>query len=251
MSSAMLGDEDATTRLAILNQPLRTSGNKGIEFRNFAFANGTCLNLEVNWGVGVGGGLWPAATLLLNQMARRLDFFQSRVKGRRVLELGAGTGLLGLGASCLLRPAELVLSDLENHTALLKRNADANKIMYGEGGGAFASEGTVVRVEAYDWNKAEAAGRLAGPFDVILGGDLAYNPGLYRPLVAAITANSDEHTITWLGVTRSDTGLAFFAELEIQGFEYYRIPDWETEGKSEGGHVGNFGIFTIFKKRPR
>lgn len=172
--------DDAATRLALLNQPLTpATARKAAEFRQFAFGDQvpSTLTLEIDWGVGVGGGLWPAATLLLNQFSHRRSFFKSRVDGQRVLELGAGTGLLGLGACCLFEPAELVLSDLESHVALLKRNAEGNHALTKKQHISSASE-TVIRVEAYDWGEAGAAARLGGPFDVILGGDLAYNPEL-------------------------------------------------------------------------
>ena len=123
--------------------------------------------------------------------------------GKRVLELGAGTGLIGLAAAHVCVPAELVLTDVESHLALLAANARAN-----------APAGCRCLVEPYDWFSVEEiqTGRRPLPgstgkcFDVILGGDLAYNPLLYKPLVAAIDAASDQHTIIFLGVSnRADT----------------------------------------------
>jgi hypothetical protein len=85
---------------------------------------------------------------------------------------------------------------------------------------------------------------------VILGGDLAYNPGLYGPLVNALETCSDAHTVTYLGVTRSDTTQGFFKLLRERGFEFYRLLDWETEGKGNTGDVQPYGLFVIFKERP-
>jgi hypothetical protein len=137
-------------------------------------------------------------------------------------------------------PAELVLTDVESHLDLLRINAEANAV-----------PGCDVMVEAYEWGKEAPVPGGGGAFDVILGGDLAYNPGLYGPLVGALDACSDAHTLTYLCVTRSDTNRGFFELLYKRGFEYFRIPDWETEGKSEVGDVCSYGLFVIFKERPR
>jgi predicted nicotinamide N-methyase len=119
----------------------------------------------------------------------------------------------------------------------LNHNANANPV-----------EGCTIRVEAYDWGTENAAGAA---FDVILGGDLAYNPGLYAPLINVLLKNSDEHTLIFLGVTRSDTERGFYLLLRQAGFEYYRIPDRELEGKCDAGAVTNFGIFIIFRARDK
>ena len=151
---------------------------------------------------------------------------------------GAGVGMVGLAAAQVGAPAEIVLTDVESHIDLLRTNAEANAV-----------PGCCIKVEAYQWGLGVPGG--GGAFDVILGGDLAYNPGLYAPLAASLDACSDAHTVTYLGVTRSDTRQDFFQELHKRGFECCRIPDWETEGKSDLGDVSVYGLFVIFKERPR
>ena len=93
---------------------------------------------------------------------------------------------MGTEAPTLLRcssrsptPASLLqvwLTDLDSHVEIMRTNAARNA-----GACAAACD---VRVEAYDW--AESAAHLDPPFDCILGTDLAYNPALYRPVVAAL-----------------------------------------------------------------
>jgi len=168
---------------------------------------------------------------------------------------GAGTGLIGLAAAHVCAPAELVLTDVESHVDLLKLNAANNPV-----------PGCNIKVEAYHWGQespipgssssnssnsnSSNSSNSGSAFDVILGGDLAYNPGLYGPLVNALETCSDAHTVTYLGVTRSDTTQGFFKLLHERGFEFYRLPDWETEGKGNTGDVQSYGLFVIFKERP-
>ena len=169
---------------------------------------------------------------------------------------GAGTGLIGLAAAHVCAPTELVLTDVESHVDLLKLNAANNPV-----------PGCNIKVEAYHWgqespipgssssnssnsNSNSNSSNSGSAFDVILGGDLAYNPGLYGPLVNALETCSDAHTVTYLGVTRSDTTQGFFKLLRERGFEFYRLLDWETEGKGNTGDVQPYGLFVIFKERP-
>lgn len=53
------------------------------------------LKLEVNWGVGIGGGLWSTGILLTEHLAKHAALYDRVLKGKRVLELGSGTGLVG------------------------------------------------------------------------------------------------------------------------------------------------------------
>lgn len=130
------------------------------------------------------------------------------------------------------------LTDLDSHVEIMRTNAARNSTA--------CAAACDVRVEAYDW--AASAAHLQPPFDCILGTDLAYNPVLYRPVVAALKANSHAGTVTLLGVTRSDTGREFFELLEAEGFEYYKVPDTEVAGKFDGS-AANFGLFVIFLRR--
>lgn len=221
------------------------------------------LRLEVDWGVGIGGGLWSAGLLLCRQLAARSDFFRALCDGRRVLELGSGTGLCGLALATICQPVEVVVTDLQTHVELMERNiarwqqqladqadpadsTDPAERKHQAEGQCRSHPPSVIAAE-FDWDKDAA--HLRPPFDVVLGTDLAYREELFLPVVRALLAASDAHTVTLLGVTRSDTGPAFFDLLRQHGFEYYRVPDWEMKGKSESGAVANFGLFFIFKQR--
>ena len=64
------------------------------------------------------------ADLCLHQNMRKGDFSRAKVKGKRVLELGAGMGLGGIAFSML--GAEVILTDTSDVLPLLRRNCEAN-----------------------------------------------------------------------------------------------------------------------------
>jgi predicted nicotinamide N-methyase len=75
---------------------------------------------------GVGGSVWEAATSLLKCVESQTQLFPAdHFKGKRVLELGSGTGLGGLAVSLL--GAEITLTDRSDVVDLLQLNADLNK----------------------------------------------------------------------------------------------------------------------------
>ena len=80
-------------RLAALNLPLdrlRSPEDRRVECVEFevdGWPKPIRLNLTLDWGVGVGGGLWAAGMLLINQLASRPAPFQEQMKGCRILEL--------------------------------------------------------------------------------------------------------------------------------------------------------------------
>lgn len=53
------------------------------------------LEFECDWGVGIGGGLWSTGILLTQHLCKHAALYDSVFRGKRVLELGSGTGLVG------------------------------------------------------------------------------------------------------------------------------------------------------------
>ena len=117
-------------------------------------------------GCGPGGALWDAAVVL----AHHLHSLQLR--GARVLELGAGTGLPGLAAARL--GAQVTLTDRPRALPLLRRNAEHNGLSV-----------SVVELEwgctPPEWSQAETP-----PFNLVLGADIVCHEESMAPLIATL-----------------------------------------------------------------
>lgn len=92
--------------------------------------------------------VWPASAELALHLA-------DAVRGRSVIELGAGAGLSGL-ACAVLGASRVVLTDLPENLALLERNAARNELD--------------VAVAALDW----MAPHTLGKFDVVIAADCVF-----------------------------------------------------------------------------
>jgi predicted nicotinamide N-methyase len=108
--------------------------------------------------------LWPAAIALAHDLGAR------SLRGLRVLELGAGTGLPGIVAAAL---GALVVQTDRNAAALVVcgRNAERN--------------GVVLEQRAADWT----AWRDADMYDYIIGADILYAESVHPQLRQIFDAN--------------------------------------------------------------
>ena len=140
-------------------------------------ARQTCLCLE---GASTdhdltGQVVWPVSVALARFVAARLD----SLKGRRVVEVGAGTALAGLAAAradcasvCLTDGSDVIMQLLEralassNVTATLKAPTSAQKLLWGD--------------------RASFDG--LGGCDVVLGADVVCWPRLVEPLLQTVRA---------------------------------------------------------------
>jgi predicted nicotinamide N-methyase len=107
-----------------------------------------------------GVALWPAAVALAHELGTRAVAFP----GRRVLELGAGTGLPGIVAASF--GARVVQTDRDELAlALCRRNAEWNGV-------------AAIAYRRADWTAGDDGGR----YDWILGADILYGEALHPPL---------------------------------------------------------------------
>jgi predicted nicotinamide N-methyase len=121
-----------------------------------------------------GGFIWAASHVL----ARWLQLAEAPpLDGARVLELGAGCGLVGLAVAASGRAASVALTDLHAATlANLRRNARLNEAAAGWRPPA---------VGALDWG-APATWPPAGSVDLALGADLIYDDGMAAGLAPVL-----------------------------------------------------------------
>lgn len=140
---------------------------------------------------GLSFQLWPAASTLVSLIDQNnssgspiLPFlsrpiFQPNSKPIRILELGSGTGLVGIAAASLIR-AHVTLTDLPHVLPNLQFNADANAA-------ATASNGGTVDVHCLRWGDVDDMASMGHCFDLLLASDVVYHDHLFDPLLQTLS----------------------------------------------------------------
>ncbi|KAJ8604537.1 hypothetical protein CTAYLR_000971 [Chrysophaeum taylorii] len=132
---------------------------------------GGVLVAEAPGTLGIGGKLWDAAVALLAALETT-----DSVRDKTVLELGAGTGAVGL-ACVRLGAARVLLTDHRDVVPLLALNARLNNL----------GPPTVEAIEL-DWTRENLPSTTTFPeaIDVILLSDVVYDPTLHEPLLKTL-----------------------------------------------------------------
>ncbi|KAJ4974430.1 hypothetical protein NE237_007604 [Protea cynaroides] len=141
---------------------------------------------------GIPFKLWPAAKCLVTLLDRyRLQpsnspltlilsaFFNvGQHSPLRILELGSGTGLVGITAAATLG-ANVTLTDLPHVVANLQFNVDANC-------NTFTLNGGSINVATLRWGETEDMKSTGHEFDLLLASDVVYHDHLFDPLLKTL-----------------------------------------------------------------
>jgi predicted nicotinamide N-methyase len=138
--------------------------------------------------------LWPAAIALAHEVASRA------VAGKRVLELGAGTGLPGIVAASL--GAHVVQTDRQQLVLhVCKQNAERNGV-------------SSIEHRTADWTAWEDAAR----YDLILGSDILYAGALHPHLRHIFETNLAPGGTVLLADPFRETSLRLLEAMEAEGW---------------------------------
>lgn len=168
--------------------------------------------------LGLAGKVWDSALVLIAQLAA--DSIADSpgpfsVRGLRVLELGAGTGAVGL-ACAALAAREVLLTDLPAVVPLLRLNASLS---------AFARAGLApLSAAPLPWGTSSAA--LDGEpstFEAVVLSDVVYDTALHEPLIATLRAVADRSTSILLAQRLRFSHDHNFLELASLSFAVERV----------------------------
>lgn len=148
----------------------------------FHFANHHVI-LSQDWNkLGVAAVVWDAAVVL----CMYLELGHVDLKGKVAIELGAGTGLVGIVAALL--GATVTITDREPALEFLSANVRAN---------IPPEQRAAVQVSELTWG--EGLERYpAGGFDIVLGADIVYLEDTFVSLLQTMEHLCSENTVILL-----------------------------------------------------
>ena len=128
--------------------------------------------------ISIGGKVWDATYILLHYLQRNPEL----VHGRRIVELGCGTGAAGISLSSL-QPAHVTLTDTAELMPLVEANLSFNRYL---GTHEMRYQLECFRAQAYNWTCDSAVVSSLLPCDLILASDVVYDAECFQALLQAI-----------------------------------------------------------------
>ncbi|ESK93785.1 hypothetical protein Moror_1065 [Moniliophthora roreri MCA 2997] len=161
--------QDKTLILAFSNQECNQPGDTEL-------ANHLSITLAVDASPGCGGVVWPAAQILSSYLFRKGPAY---LRGRNVLELGSGTGLVGLIAA-MLDARHVWVTDQAPLLDIMEKNVAMNSL---------TSKCTVAEL---DWGTPVPA-TIPAP-DMVLAADCVYFEPAFPLLIQTLCELGGEKT---------------------------------------------------------
>ncbi|MQM07460.1 hypothetical protein Taro_040300 [Colocasia esculenta] len=199
---------------------------------------------------GLSFQLWPAASSLVSLLDQNPSLL---LAGRRspslsILELGSGTGLVGIAAAAVFS-ARVTITDLPHVLPNLHFNAEANAA-------AVEARGGKVEVRQLRWGHHEedaggidggGAGDVAAAFDLLLASDVVYYEHLFDPLL---------QTLQWFVRGEAAFVMAHLRRWKKRDSVFFRkarklfdVAVVHTDPPLPGSRVG-VAIYRFVRKRP-
>ncbi|GAA98416.1 uncharacterized protein L969DRAFT_94222 [Mixia osmundae IAM 14324] len=122
------------------------------------------FQLLVDAGPGCGGITWPAAEVLTAYLANILALNPSWLEGKRIVELGAGTGAVSMALARMMKKRGSRTTIYSTDQAILLDLMDANTVLN--------DVGDTVNVRELSWGETIAS-EMQTP-DIILAADCVY-----------------------------------------------------------------------------
>ncbi|KAJ8439745.1 hypothetical protein Cgig2_009569 [Carnegiea gigantea] len=197
---------------------------------------------------GLAFQLWPAATTLLSLLDDRHLEFRRQGRRIRILELGSGTGLVGIAAAAILG-ADVTVTDLAPVIGNLEFNVAANSEVIAGGGGG-------VSVAELSWGNVDQMEKVGREYDLILGSDVVYHNHLYEPLMETLRyflvggerkeEEGEGMVFVMAHLKRWKKETAFFKKAN----KFFEVVVIHRDPPSDGARVGVIVYRFAGKKRP-
>lgn len=174
---------------------------------------------ELRQHLPYGVALWPSSIALAHELLAR----ESELRGRRVLELGAGTGLPGIVAASL--GADVTQTDRQEVAlSICRRNGERNGVRQ-------------VRYRTADWNSWDDGVR----YDVIMGADILYAEGTHDRLAEIFTENLTPNGRVLVADPFRPVSVRFLERLEADGWGV-TFTKWSVGGQFGARPMGVFEL---------
>ncbi|KAI9343623.1 putative methyltransferase-domain-containing protein [Obelidium mucronatum] len=170
--------------------------------------------------------------------------------GRSCIDLGSGTGIVGI--ACAKLGANVLLTDIDHPDiiALLEKNAGQN-LLPSKVSDGLTIVNTKSQVLPLEWNSPavipEEIQKLA-PFELIVGADVVYSMETVVKLVDTIAALADKRSDIWIGHEHRDPRVSdhFLVLMKERGFKSKNVKR-QAANPDDPDYIGDHVALYRFK----
>lgn len=133
---------------------------------------------------GTGATVWDSSLVLLKYLEQQYQKATSQSEGLRILDIGSGTGIVGIALASLLPNSKVVCTDKANVMPLLKHNILKSNL-------------SNIEAVLLDWQDKSTAINFMNAmtkFDIVVMSDTITWPELYDGLVETLNTVCDSQT---------------------------------------------------------
>ncbi|CAD6928962.1 unnamed protein product [Tilletia controversa] len=205
------------------------------------------VHLQQDVANGCGGRIWPAAEVLGAYLARSAERWAERWAGKDVLELGAGTGLLGLLCARMGVGGTVWITDQDAMMALMQRNLELNEEVARAEDGSGTGLPSPCVVKELNWGEPIPEDVPSKP-EVLLLADCVYLEIAFQPLVDTMVELSTPSTeILFCYQKRRKADKRFFALLK-RHFHFEHVEDDDPDRRTVYNREGTQLLRVVKKK---
>ncbi|WWC72379.1 uncharacterized protein I206_106341 [Kwoniella pini CBS 10737] len=201
------------------------------------------VKLKVDAGPGCGGIAWPAGEVLSRYIAYRHQINPSYLRNKKILELGSGTGLVGIVAGMLEPSAEVWATDQSILLDLMEVNAELNLP-------TSTTQRRNVHIAEYNWGEQVPSTIPIENIDVVLAADCVYFEPAFPLLVKTLcdlAPIGKEIEILFCWKKRRKADKRFFIMLK-KYFNQYIIED-DKSGEKEIYNRQGVNLVKLVRKK--
>jgi predicted nicotinamide N-methyase len=170
---------------------------------------------------GTGGTVWDCA-LVMSKYFERLSETQNW-SDKNVLEVGSGTGIVGIVAAILMKPKTMVITDIMAQLPLMEQNVNEaiQQLPHNE-------ELKRLRVQEFDWCKDDVTLDPPPPYDIVVASDCIFPKLNNQWLLNALLKVTSSETLVLIGYEyRTASSRQNFFQRAEEFFICERIPENE------------------------
>ncbi|CAO3624955.1 unnamed protein product [Cunninghamella echinulata] len=150
------------------------------------------IAIHESWESGIPGKIWDSALVMFKMLKLMVQKNKTIFDGKHIMDLSAGTGLIGLSIVEDAKPSKVTITELDEALNLINDNVNLNK---------YLTTKCSLNVKSLLWGDKQQA-LECGKADIILASDVLYESEFFEDLVQTFVDVCNTNGKIYIGYKR-------------------------------------------------